>query len=143
MIKDDPQYIKFIESLIDSSAYLSTLYEFESSRNPKAVNPTSSAKGGFQILNATAVALGLGDPFDLGESLIAVAKLTVENMKRFGTDPLALYSAHYLGATVYEKCLDKLTVDAAEQAQWSLLNLTLLPRFKAMYDKVVARVNTK
>lgn len=118
---------------IKADPYLSTLAQFESSNNPQAHNPTSSAKGLFQFLNGTAKAVGLKDPFDVAQSYDAIQKLTAENKARFGTDPVDLYSAHYLGAPVYDKYLAGSALDDKEQSQVDYLTNILLPRFQKMY----------
>jgi len=82
--------------------YFAALAQTESSLNPMAKNPDSSAKGLFQFVDRTAQGVGLQDPFDPNQSLAAVQGLTNENVQRFGTtDPVELYKMHYLGAPTY------------------------------------------
>lgn len=71
----------------------------ESSLNPTAKNPNSSAKGLFQLIDSTAGNLGVTDPYDANQQRAAIEALTQENINRFQTDdPYALHAAHYLGA---------------------------------------------
>jgi len=138
--------VEEVEKIIDSDPYFATLYEAESSRNPsaRAINPKtkellSSAKGGFQFIDRTARDIGLEDPFDLGESYDAVQKLTDQHAKRFGSDPLVLYSAHYLGATVLNKLQKGVDLTEKEWAQVDYLKSRALPRFKRIYAEVLAK----
>lgn len=135
--------VEEVEKKIDSNPYYSALYETESGRNPTAVprDPKtgkllSSAKGGFQFLDGTAKSIGLKNPFDLGESFEKVQELTDQHRKRFGDDPEALYSAHYLGATVFSKLVKGQRLTEKEQQQVKYLETVALPRFRKIYNKV-------
>lgn len=131
--------IAAVESLIDSDAYDAAVYEVESSRNPKAKNKTSSAAGGFQLINSTAKALGVKDPYDLAQNYQGFLKLKQENMARFGDDPRMLYAAHFLGGTVLGKLQrgDKLT--AAQQKTVDEFTSKALPRFLKIYSKIQSK----
>lgn len=133
-MQNKPPEIRAVEAQIDADPYTKTLYEFESSRNPYAKNPNSSAKGGFQFIDATARSMGLEDPMDLGASFETVKRLTDENRARFGDDPILLYSAHYLGATVLGKLQDGKPLTAKEAEQVRTLRDKLIPKFKRMYE---------
>ena len=128
---------KEVEAEIDKDPYMSAVYEAESGRNPNAKNPNSSASGGFQFINSTAKSLGLKNPFDLGESFDAFKKLTDENRKVAGDDPMLLYSAHYLGAPLLKKVLDNKPLNDKEQEQVAYLTEHALPRFKRIYDSKI------
>jgi hypothetical protein len=83
--------------------YLARTASLESSFNPNAKNPKSSASGLFQFINSTARQYGLADPFDPVASTDAAARLAATNaagLKRaLGRDPTAgeLYLAHQQG----------------------------------------------
>lgn len=126
--------VSYVEQEIDQDPYLSTLYEFESGRNPNAKNPTSSAKGGFQFIDSTAKLIGLDDPYDLGKSLVAVRKITDDHSRKFGSSPEILYAAHYLGARVLNKVIKNEKLTEAEQKQVDYLNNDLIPRFMKVYN---------
>lgn len=136
------QNIALIEEQIDADPYFSTLYEIESGRNPNAKNPESSAAGGFQFIKATAKALGLDNPYDLGQSFAAVKKLDAEHQGQFGNDPILRYAAHYLGAPVLKKMRSGATLDDQEKKQVAYLQQVVLPRFKAVYDAKTKSVET-
>lgn len=137
----DSKPVEVVEHEIDKDPYYSTLYEIESGRNPKAKNPNSSAKGGFQFIDSTAKSLSLEDPFDLEQSFEAVQKLTDENRKRFKTnDPVILYAAHYLGAHVLGKVLEGQALNKKEQSQVDYLISKVLPKVKAVYEKKITPV---
>jgi hypothetical protein len=76
----------------------------ESSFNPKAQNPSSSAGGLFQFVDATARQYGLADRFDPEQAADAAARLAKDNaahlQKVLGRAPTAgeLYLAHQQGA---------------------------------------------
>jgi hypothetical protein len=76
----------------------------ESSFNPKAKNPNSSAGGLFQFIDSTAKQYNLADRFDPVQSAEAAARLAKDNAahlrKVLGREPTAgeLYLAHQQGA---------------------------------------------
>jgi len=131
----DPATIKKVEAKIDSDPVDATIYEMESSRNPLAKNTKSTASGAFQLINATQKAFGVTDPFDIEQNYGAYKKLRKENETRFGSNPILLYSAHYLGATVLDKVLKGKTLTEDEQAQVKELEDKILPKFQAIYKK--------
>ncbi len=102
---------------IKADPYYDALAMTESSWNPKAKNPDSSAKGLFQFINSTAKSMGLDDPYDVPKSFAKVQELTDRNKSIFGDDPLLLYAGHYLGETVLRKYLNNKPLTATQQAQ--------------------------
>lgn len=80
--------------------YLESTARVESSLDPNAQNPNSSAGGLFQFLDATAAEFGLTNKFDPVASSNAAAKLAARNAKSLaavlGRQPTAgeLYLAH-------------------------------------------------
>lgn len=129
-----PAKLKEVEAKIDADPFDSTVYEFESGRNPDAKNPQSTASGAFQLLKSTAKALGVTDPFDIEQNYAGFQRLKAENMARFGDDPKLLYAAHYLGAPLLAKVLEGKSITAEQQKQVQYLRETLLPRFMALYQ---------
>lgn len=135
----DKQPVDIVEQAIDADPYYSALYEAESSRNPSAKNKTSSAAGGFQLIKATAKALGVEDPLDLSQSFAGVKKLTEQHAERFGEDPVKLYAAHYMGAGLLQKVLDKKDLSDKEQEIVDSFFDSALPRFRRIYEKVAKK----
>jgi hypothetical protein len=131
----EKQPIAFIEQEIDADPYYKALYEAESGRNPTAKNPTSSAKGGFQFIDATAKSVGLEDPMDLAQSFEAVKKITNQHKAVFGDDPAKLYAAHYLGQTVLSKLLKGQPLTKTQQDQVDYLEKVALPRYMKIYNR--------
>jgi hypothetical protein len=82
---------------------LKQIAKVESSLNPNAKNPNSSASGLFQFINSTARQYGLADPFDPVASTDAAGRLAADNAKGLrgvlGRDPTPgeLYLAHQQG----------------------------------------------
>jgi len=130
-----------VEAEIDSDPYFSALYEAESTRNPmaqpidkKTGKLLSSAKGGFQLINATARKLGVKDAFDLRQNFEGAKKLTEEHRRAIKSDdPSDLYSAHYLGSSLYKKWMAGKALDETEQSQVDYLLRKALPRFNRIY----------
>lgn len=85
------------------AGYLSRTAQIESSGNPNAKNPNSTASGLFQFLSGTAKEYGLNNPFDPVASTDAAARLARDNAstlrRTLGRDPTAgeLYLAHQQG----------------------------------------------
>jgi hypothetical protein len=106
-----------IKAAIKSDPYYAALAQTESGFDPKAENkaPGTHAQGLFQFEPATAKAVGLKDPFDAGQSFEAVQKLTAENKAIFGSDPVKLYAAHYLGASTLIKVMKGMPLSEKEQ----------------------------
>lgn len=86
------------------AGYLMRTAQIESSLNPNAKNPNSSAGGLFQFIDSTANAYGLQDRFDPMQATDAAARLARDNMaslsRGVGRAPTAaeLYLAHQQGA---------------------------------------------
>lgn len=132
--------VKKIENIIDQDPFDAAVYEMESSRDPGAKNPESSASGGFQLLKGTAKNLGVKDVFDLKDNYGGFLKLKQENIDRFKTnDPGLLYAAHYLGAPVLEKYIKGKPLSSDEQAQVTALEKIFLPRFMKIYAKAESK----
>jgi hypothetical protein len=95
--------------------YLSRLAQIESSNNPYARNPNSSAKGLYQFIDSTAKQYGITAPFGTPEytqqEQQAVMRLTEDNrnaLRQFlGREPSQgeLYLAHQQGATGAKRIL--------------------------------------
>jgi hypothetical protein len=85
------------------SGYMMRTAQIESSLNPRAKNPRSSAGGLFQFLDGTARQYGLRDKFDPVQASQAAARLARDNQnflaRRLGRQPTAaeLYLAHQQG----------------------------------------------
>lgn len=86
------------------SGYLSRTAQIESSSNPRAKNPNSSAAGLFQFIDSTARQYGLTDPYDPIAATDAAGRLARDNaghlqgvLKRPPT-AAELYLAHQQGA---------------------------------------------
>lgn len=86
------------------AGYLARTAQIESSMNPKAKNPRSSAGGLFQFIDSTAEQYGLSDRFDPAQATDAAARLATDNAAKLrralGREPTAaeLYLAHQQGA---------------------------------------------
>lgn len=84
--------------------YLQRTAAVESSMNPNAKNPNSSAGGLFQFIDSTAKQYGLANKFDPVAATDAAARLAADNKKilasALGREPTAgeLYLAHQQGA---------------------------------------------
>ena len=131
-----PQEVKAVEAEIDSDPIDSAIYEVESSRNPKAKNPKSSASGGFQLIKSMAKSLGVEDPFDLRQNYEGYKKLRAEHEKRFGKDPKVLYGAHFLGGTLLAKYLNGKKLNSKEQRILKEFKEKALPRFERIYSRI-------
>lgn len=87
----------------------------ESSMDPKAKNPNSSAGGLYQFLDETANALGLDDKFDADKNYKAYLRLKDEAKEITRGDPDLTYAAHYLGETLLRKVLNKQPLSERDQ----------------------------
>ena len=82
---------------------LMAIASIESSFNPLAKNPRSSAAGLFQFIDSTAKGMGLADPYDPVASADAAARMAATNIKSLrktlGREPTTgeLYLAHQQG----------------------------------------------
>ncbi|CAB4203035.1 LT_GEWL domain containing protein [uncultured Caudovirales phage] len=131
----NPEKVAKIEAKIDSNPFDSAVYAIESSRNPMAKNPITSASGAFQLVKKTAKALGVNDVFDIEQNYNGFKRLKAENVARFGNDPVTLYMAHYLGAPTLAKYLKGQELTKEQQDQVKYLEKTVLPLFRREYEK--------
>lgn len=103
---------------IDPNALL-TIAMIESSGNPAAKNPNSSAGGLFQFIDSTARQYGLANRFDPAQAADAAARLARDNASHLrrvlGRDPTGaeLYLAHQQGAGGAAKLLANPNASAA------------------------------
>ena len=133
-----PEKIAEVEAMIDADPVDAAIYEVESSRNPLAKNPSSSATGAFQLINATAKALGVENPLDIGQNYEGYLKLKAENQARFKTDdPFLTYAAHFLGAPLLDKWQSGKSLTDSEEAIVRELKTKALPRFKKIYERII------
>lgn len=73
------------------------LAQRESSLNPSAKNPKSSAGGLFQFIDGTWNQYGRGDKFDPAANADAAARMMRDNLDRFGGNYDAALAAHHVG----------------------------------------------
>jgi len=122
---------------VQANPYYHACFIIESGCNPLATTTQSTAQGAFQLIRSTRKALGVKDGLDFTENFRGFVKLTEQNMKAFRTnDPLVLYSAHYLGATLlrrYKKG-EKLSVNQKDIVDTFFKKI--LPRFKKIYEQL-------
>jgi len=103
---------------VDPNALL-RIAMIESSGNPKAKNPKSSAGGLFQFIDSTAAQYGLADRYDPAQAADAAARLARDNAahlrKVLGREPTGaeLYLAHQQGAGGAAKLLANPNAPAA------------------------------
>ncbi|EKF43331.1 hypothetical protein NA8A_04848 [Nitratireductor indicus C115] len=101
-------------------AALMKMAELESSFNPNAKNPSSSAGGLFQFVDSTAAQYGLANRYDPAQAADAAARLARDNaahlQKVLGRKPTAaeLYLAHQQGAGGAGKLLANPNARAAD-----------------------------
>lgn len=126
-----------VEALIDADPIDSAIYEAESSRNPKAKNPNSTAAGGFQLISATAKSLGVKDPLDLEQNYKGYLKLRDENSKQFGNGPFEVYGAHYFGAPLFKRYLNGDRMTESERQLVDNFETKALPRFAKIYNRII------
>lgn len=140
--------VRYIESMIDQDPIDSTIYELESSRNPNAKNPKSTASGAFQHINATAKSLGIRDVFDIAENYKGYLKLKEENQEvisRLGLNPDSVenvYAVHNLGAPTFTKWVRGQSLTPKQQAQVKDLEKNILPKLRKIYEKVTNKKST-
>jgi hypothetical protein len=100
--------------------FLARTAQIESSMNPQAKNPNSSAGGLFQFIDGTAADYNLGNKFDPKDATRAAAELAWDNKealtKALGRDPTAaeLYLAHQQGSGGASKLLANPSARAAD-----------------------------
>jgi len=121
---------------IMSDKYLLALAKAESSFNPLAENPTSSAKGLFQFISSVRNSLNIVDWRDIVQQYQGIVKFTETHKALLKTDdPYELYSAHYLGLPVYKKHKAGERLTETQKAQVHYLKTKALPRFRRIYDE--------
>ena len=127
---------------IKADPYYNTLAQTESSWNPNAANPKSTAKGLFQFTDGTAnlKTINLKNPYDIPSSFKAVQTLTNDNINELSnvkgfdsTDPEQLYAAHVLGAPLYRNVLEGSDLSSDDQALVNGFYNDALPHFQANY----------
>lgn len=102
------------------TGYLSRVAQIESSNNPNARNPNSSAGGRFQFINSTAKQYNLADRYDPDQATAAAARLASDNRailrRSLGREPTAaeLYLAHQQGGGGAAKLLGNPDAPAAD-----------------------------
>lgn len=116
--------------------YYAALAQTESSMNPLAANPNSSAKGLFQFVDKTAQNVGLQDPFDPRQSLAAVQQLTGQHRQQFGDNPELLYAAHYLGQPTLSAWQSGQPLQPNQQDWVQSFSNQALPRFRNQLQAV-------
>lgn len=124
------------DSLGNLADYYAALAQTESSLNPQAQNPTSSAKGLFQFVDKTAAGVGLQDPFDPRQSLAAVQQLTGQHRQQFGDNPELLYGAHFLGQPTLAAWQSGQPLEPQQQDWVNQFANQALPRFREQYAAV-------
>ena len=131
--------IAIIEQQIDADPIDSTIYEMESSRNPKAKNPESTASGAFQLLKKTASSLGVKDVFDIEDNYNGYLKLK-EEASQFAEEPFDYYAYHYLGGPTFRAWKQGKDLSSKQGSQVEYLLSTLKPRFDRIYSKKTGQV---
>ena len=134
LVKDlDPVWANLESRFGLPNGYLRRTAEIESSLDPNAQNPNSSAGGLFQFIDGTAAEFNLENRFDPIQASNAAAKLASRNARILagvlGRQPTAgeLYLAHQQGAGGASVLLDpanqdKKAVDVVSDPQFVLLN---------------------
>lgn len=98
------QLYEAADSQIGIPGFSQRVAQIESSQNPNAKNPKSSAGGLYQFIDGTAAQYGLRNKFDPVEATSAFTKLALDNKatltRGLGREPTAgeLYLAHQQGA---------------------------------------------
>jgi len=111
--------------------------KIESSLNPKAKNPNSSASGLFQLINSTAKNLGVTDPFDPEQNYNAYLKLKERTKQITGKDDVvSIYAGHYLGETVLRKWMNGEPLTKKQQGHVDYFQKELIPRLNRIYAKI-------
>lgn len=129
--------VKRIEAKIDADPIDSTIYEMESSRNPLAKNPDSTASGAFQLLKKTASSLGVKDVFDIEQNYQGYRKIRESEYDKLADKPEDVYAVHYLGQPTYKRWKAGKDLTPAQSAQVKYLESKLLPKFRRIYAKKV------
>jgi hypothetical protein len=90
---------------------MTRIAQIESSLNPNAKNPNSSASGLYQFINSTGRQYGLKNPFDPDQNIDAAMRFTSDNVntlkRSLGRDPTPgeIYLAHQQGVGGAKKLL--------------------------------------
>ena len=108
--------------------------------DPEADNPTSTAKGLFQLLDGTAKNLGVKNSLDAGDNFDGFLKLKEETIKKFGSDDVQMiYANHYLGEPTLRRWLDGKPLDEKQAAHVKYFQEKLLPKLNRIYEEVSAK----
>jgi hypothetical protein len=132
---------KKIEAEIDADPFFALSYELESSRGKFLKNPKSSASGPFQMIDATAKAVGVNaKDNDFTDDLEGMKKLKAEYLRQgVPNDPIHLYANHYLGNPTYRAWTSGAELSEKQQKQVNDFKTILIPRarkFLSKYDQV-------
>ena len=130
------------EAEIKKDPWLSLSYFMESSNGKFLKNPESSASGPFQMINATAKAVGVNaKDLDFTDDIEGMKKLKAEYLSQgIKNDPIALYAAHYLGVPTLKKWQNGDNLTAKQQKQVDDLQNILIPRAKRFLKKQTGQV---
>lgn len=83
-------------------ALISALIEVESGFDPRAASP-SGAKGLMQLMDETAASLGVSDPFDPVQNVMAGARLLRQLLERYRGDVRLALAAYNAGAGAVDR----------------------------------------
>lgn len=133
---------KDIELEIDSDPFFSLAYELESGRGKYLKNPKSSASGPFQMINATAKAVGVNaKDDDFSDDLEGMRKLKAQYLEQgIDDDPISLYAAHYLGVPTLKKWLAGERLTDTQQQHVDDFQDILVPRAQKFLKKLNGQV---
>jgi soluble lytic murein transglycosylase-like protein len=81
---------------------LRAVVQVESGFNPRAVSP-KGAQGLMQLMPGTSAALGVSDPFDPEQNLMAGARYLRQNLDRFGGDERLALAAYNAGSAPVQR----------------------------------------
>lgn len=131
-----------VKALVAADPIDQAVMMMESSGDPDAKNPDSTAGGLFQLIKKTAKNLGVKDVFNPEQNYKGYKKLREENETRFKTsDPQVVYAAHYLGAPLLDKWRKGKDLTEDEAARVKNLREVLLPRFMGFYEQALAALS--
>jgi soluble lytic murein transglycosylase-like protein len=113
-----------------STSLIKAVIQAESGFNPKAVSP-AGARGLMQLMPRTGAALGVTDPFDVEQNIMAGAKYLSQMLRRFNGEEAVALAAYNAGPGR----VSRLGISNTEQLRDKYL---LLPRETQKYvDKVL------